>query len=104
MSPAKNPTDAIRVKHLRIEVITGDPANDPHGQGFSAVIGYVEKADPAVFGQLSKVRANRDEVTIRCAALEIDGTVGKIQDGKNSCVCIAVSEVRFAAPGRRKQV
>jgi hypothetical protein len=90
----------IIVSMLRVESVTGETCYAGEN-GFSALTAYVKPDDPAILKQLHKAYADRSNVVIRCAALEIEGRVGSIEsnpDGMRSAIAISIVDLRYFKP------
>jgi hypothetical protein len=93
----------IIVSNLRVESMTG-PTCYAGESGFSALTAFVKSDDLAIVDQLRKVASEGTAVTIRCAALEIEGHVGNFQFTANRAqedIAISVDELRHLKPTRK---
>ncbi|MFO0875299.1 MAG: hypothetical protein U0575_15200 [Phycisphaerales bacterium] len=92
--------DVIVVKELIVRVATGDPSEDPHGQGFSAIYAVVETNDTTTIERLIEAKQRRASVTIRCAMLDVFGPITKAGIGDQSHKFIlAVDRMSHRTPG-----
>jgi hypothetical protein len=90
----------IVVAKLCVESVTGSTCYAGEN-GFSALIAYVAPDDPLIAERLREAHTERSTVTIRCAALEIEGRVGNLKcdiDGMPQAVAISVDDLRYFKP------
>lgn len=80
----------IIVTNLRVESVTG-PTCYRGEDGFSALTAYVRRDDPEVMSLLLRAAEAGTSVVIKCARLEIEGRVGRLQFSANETKDIAVS-------------
>jgi hypothetical protein len=88
------------VSHLRVESVTR-PTCYVGENGFSALIAYVKSDDPAIACQLRKAASEGTTVTVRCAALEIEGRDGNFQFTTNRMkedIAISIDKLRRLKP------
>ena len=69
--------DPIVVPELSVGVVTGSPADDPYGQGFSAIYAEIVTADPTLLRVFSTAKHSRESVVVRCAMLDVIGPITK---------------------------
>ncbi|MDP9174390.1 MAG: hypothetical protein M3O30_11070 [Planctomycetota bacterium] len=64
---------------------------------------YVKADDVAIANQLSRAAKEGSSVTVRCAALEIEGRVGNLVtcDEMEGYIAISVTELRYFKPHRK---
>jgi len=91
--------EPIRVPQLTVRAMV-DNAPDPYGQpGCSGIWAYTETADSALLDQLSAAGQTSASVTLKCAVLEVDGTIGRFtQDGNQTRVAVEVRGIRIVPP------
>ena len=70
--------EAIGVKRLSVNVVTGEAKDDPYGQGFAAISATSETDDEAVAQHLLHASREGEAVTVRCAMLDVTGPVTKL--------------------------
>jgi hypothetical protein len=73
-------SEIIRVKNLSVRVVTGDPSNDPYGQGFASILAEFETDEKELVEQLLDIRNKNAVTTIRCAMLEVTGRITNTND------------------------
>lgn len=69
----------IIVKELAVRVVTGDPSEDPYGQGFSVIFAEAAVSESADVARLLDAKERRARVTFRCAMLDAVGTITKAE-------------------------
>ena len=84
--------EVIVVPRLDVSVVTGEPKDDPYGQGFSAIFAAIETSDADMASRLRAVHRSGDTVTLRCAMLDVTGPITKVD--RNSGVTKFILSVR----------
>jgi hypothetical protein len=93
----------IIVSDLIVESVTGATCYPDEG-GFSALTAYVRPDDPAIIDQLRRAANEGASVIVRCAKLEVEGRVGKLQvsiGGMKGAIAISIDELRYFKHGRK---
>jgi len=85
----------IPAKELEIHVISGDPKDDPYGQGFTSMTAKFLLTDPSAMERL-KV-AGKSLITLRCARFVISGSVLET-DGKKGSMSVMNLDLRPMDP------
>jgi hypothetical protein len=89
----------IDVPQLSVQVVTGEPAQDQHGQGFAAISATFEVTDPALVERLSRIAQERTSVTIRCAMVDVSGPLTRVERSDNRArFMLAVSDMVYRKP------
>lgn len=90
----------IVVAKLLVESVTG-PTCYPGENGFSSLVAYVSSSDSKAVDQLTHAAGQGTIVTVRCAALEVEGRVGNLHTigpGIGEAVSISVVGLRHYKP------
>jgi hypothetical protein len=92
-------SDPIVVPELSVHVVTGEAADDPHGQGFSAIYAEITTNDPVLIDKLSNSKQVRSTITLRCAMLDAVGLITKstLNVGTSKFV-LSVEDLRYRKP------
>jgi hypothetical protein len=89
----------VVVKEVTVKVLTGDPSEDPHGQGFSVIFAEALVEDDAAVDRLAVAKENGSPVTLRCAMLDVRGSVTKGErEGRSHRFVVAVEELTYRKP------
>ncbi len=95
-------TDAIVVPQLCIRVVTGDAADDPHGQSFSAIFAEIETTDERLTGSLTIAKREGRVIMLRCAMLDVVGLLAKFtSEGGGAKFVLAIEDLRYRKPEDR---
>jgi hypothetical protein len=95
-------TGAIIVPQLSIHVATGEAADDPWGQGFSAISAEVVTSDPVLVDILSNAKRERRQVVLRCALLDVIGPITRVATEAGSArFILSVDDLLYRKPTRR---
>jgi hypothetical protein len=80
----------IIVTNLRIESVTG-PTCYRGEDGFSSLTAYVKRDDPEITSLLLRAAEAGTSVVVKCARLEIEGRVGRLQFSANETKEVAIT-------------
>ena len=84
----------IQVKGLVIQVTTGQPVEDPHGQGFSAKTAEFLTSDAEQIQALNKARSEHSMINVSCSDLHVTGQIWKTQsDSKSAKFIMSIEEL-----------
>jgi hypothetical protein len=91
-----NPGAPIEVAGISLQVATGDVSHDPHRQGFAAIYATFEVVDSSLIDRLLRTADEKASVTVRCAMLDIVGTISKNERSRNGAnFVLAVTDVVY---------
>lgn len=92
-------SEKIIVKNISVRVVTGDPSNDPYGQGFALISAEFESDEHELIKHLMDVRNKNKVITIRCAMLEVTGRITNIHDiNRPIKIILSVENVVYHKP------
>ena len=91
--------EPIVVPDLSVRVVTGSPADDPHGQGFSAIYAEILTADAALLRIFSTAKQSRESIVVRCAMLDVIGPITK-ETHESGCTkfVLSIEDVVYRKP------
>ncbi|MBO0696664.1 MAG: hypothetical protein J2P56_11275 [Verrucomicrobia bacterium] len=90
----------IVVRELSVRVVTGDTCYQ-YEKGFSAIYAEVNTQDTALIEQLRHARDEGTVVTLRCAMLNVTGTIGpRRNDGGVEKFVLSIEDVAYRKPNR----
>jgi len=91
-------SNIIVVPELRVRVVTGDTCYR-YEDGFSAIYAEVATDDAALVEQLQHARDEGTVVTLRCAMLDVSGTIGtRRDDGGVEKFVLSIEDMTYRMP------
>jgi hypothetical protein len=93
--------DVFVVPALNVRIESGSAEDDPHRQGFAGAVAEATIDDVAMLDALARAKGSRDVVTLRCAMLDVSGTVSRLERAPNgTTVHVAIDDVVYRRPRR----
>jgi hypothetical protein len=88
----------ILVPELAVRVVTGDTCYR-YENGFSAIYAEVSAEDSPLAEQLAAAQKTGGVVTLRCAMLDVIGTIGKpLDDATGKTFVLSVQDMTYRKP------
>lgn len=89
----------VIVNELTVRVVTGDPSDDPYGQGFSAIYAEALASDKVDVARLLDAKERKASVTLSCAMLDVLGPITKAETGaKSTKFVLAIEGITYRRP------
>jgi hypothetical protein len=69
----------IDVPEISVQVVTGEAAQDPYGQGFAAISAAFEVVDRALIERVVHIAGQGTSVKVRCAMISVSGPITRTE-------------------------
>ena len=90
--------EIIVVPELAVRVVTGDTCYRSEG-GFSAIYAEVSAEDSTLAEQLAGAQKAGGVITLRCAMLDVTGTIGRpLNDATGKTFVLSVEDMTYRKP------